>query len=194
MRVFPEIHWRLPDWVAGLVDTWSDELETDAGRMRLVVALARNNIEQGTGGPFGAAVFDLETHQLLAPGVNLVTQVLSSSAHAEIVALSVAQQVTGVFDLAAAGRYELVTSAEPCAMCLGAVPWSGVLRVVCGACAADAQAVGFDEGDRPLEWIDTLTARGIEVQTEVERWLAKGVLEDYAAGGGAIYNGRQDCS
>ena len=191
MSTFPEIHWQLPDWVANLVDGWTDELETEAGRMRLAIALARNNIEEGTGGPFGAAVFDLTSHKLLAPGVNLVTRVLSSSAHAEIVAISVAQQLTGQFDLSAAGRYELVSSAEPCAMCLGAVPWSGVIRVVCGACAADAEAVGFDEGDRPAQWIDTLTARGIEVQTEVERELARGVLEDYAAGGGAIYNGRQ---
>ena len=191
MTTYPDIHWRLPDWVPELVDSWTGELATAAGRMRLVVALARQNIEAGTGGPFGAAVFDLETHQLLAPGVNLVTRVLSSSAHAEIVALSLAQRVTGQFDLAAAGRCELVSSAEPCAMCLGAVPWSGVVRVVCGASAADAEAVGFDEGDRPAQWIDALNARGIEVLTEVERELAKGVLDDYAAGGGAIYNGRQ---
>jgi tRNA(Arg) A34 adenosine deaminase TadA len=194
MSAYPEIHWQLPAWVGDLVAGWNDELESDAGRMRLVVALSRNNIQHGTGGPFGAGIFDLETHQLLAPGVNLVTQVLSSSAHAEIVAISVAQQVIGEFDLAAAGRYELVSSAEPCAMCLGAVPWSGVVRLVCGACAADAEAVGFDEGDRPAKWVDTLTARGIEVRTEVERDLASSVLQDYAAGGGAIYNGRQNSS
>jgi len=192
MSSYPEIKWRLPDWVAGFVAGWTGELATDAGRMRLVVALSRNNIERGTGGPFSAGIFDLETHQLIAPGVNLVTQVLSSSAHAEIVAISIAQQVIGEFDLAAAGRYELVSSAEPCAMCLGAVPWSGVVRLICGACAADAEAVGFDEGDRPAKWVDTLTARGIKVRTEVERDLASAVLKDYAAGGGAIYNGRQE--
>ena len=189
---FPEIRWQLPEWVAEMVNGWSDELETEAGRMRLVVALARTNIEQGTGGPFGAAIFDLDSHRLLAPGVNLVTQVLNSSAHAEIVAISVAQQVVGQFDLSSVGRYELVSSAEPCAMCLGAVPWSGVVSLVCGACAADAEAVGFDEGDRPAQWINGLIARGIEVQTEVERELASAVLRDYGASGGPIYNGRQD--
>lgn len=191
MSTFPQITWQLPDWVPDLVDNWQGELESEAGRMRLVVALSRQNIEAGTGGPFGAGVFDLDTHQLLAPGVNMVTRVLSSSAHAEIVALSIAQRLIGEFDLASAGRYELVTSAEPCAMCLGAVPWSGVVKVVCGACAADAQAVGFDEGDRPERWTETLAKRGIEVKTGVERDLARGVLNDYLAGGGAIYNGRQ---
>jgi tRNA(Arg) A34 adenosine deaminase TadA len=191
MNTFPQIHWQLPDWVAALIDGWQAEFETETGRMSLAVALARHNIESGTGGPFGAAVFDLERHQLVAPGVNLVTQALSSSAHAEVVALSIAQQVVGQFDLASVGRFELVTSAEPCAMCLGAVPWSGVVSVVCGAHAADAEAVGFDEGDRPAEWTKTLARRGIAVKTGVERAAAKAVLDDYLAGGGAIYNGRQ---
>jgi tRNA(Arg) A34 adenosine deaminase TadA len=55
------------------------------------------------------------------------------------VALARAQQALGTHDLATAGRFVLFTSVEPCAMCLGAVIWSGVARPVYGAIGADAE-------------------------------------------------------
>jgi tRNA(Arg) A34 adenosine deaminase TadA len=74
-------------------------------------------------------------------------------------------------------------------MCLGALPWSGVARVVCGARDADARAVGFDEGDKPADWVEALQARGIEVLVDVEREAAAALLRDYVARGGLVYNG-----
>jgi len=85
-------------------------------------------------------------------------------AHAEMVAISFAQQVTQSFDLSKNGiTYELVTSTEPCAMCSGAIPWSGLRRVVCGARGKDACAIGFDEGAKLRNWIASLQTRGIAV-------------------------------
>ena len=75
-------------------------------------------------------------------------------------------------------------------MCLGAIPWSGVRRVVCGARDADARAVGFDEGDKPTDWVAGLMRRGIDVQRDVCRAAATQVLRDYVAGGGVFYNGQ----
>jgi tRNA(Arg) A34 adenosine deaminase TadA len=68
-----------------------------------------------------------------------------------MVAIMIAQKILGNFDLgdASVPAYELVTSTEPCAMCLGATPWSGVRGLVCGARDEDASAVGFDEGSKP---------------------------------------------
>jgi hypothetical protein len=85
--------------------------------MRLVIELSRLNVGQGTGETFGAGVFDLETNRLITPGVNLVTTANLSAAHAEIVAIMVAQQVVRLFDLGGPGHppYELVASTEPCA-------------------------------------------------------------------------------
>jgi len=161
--------------------------------MRFVIDLAKQNIEQATGGPFGAAVFDMESGQLLAPGVNLVEPAHCSIAHAEMVAFALAQQRIGSFDLSANGRIcELVTSTEPCAMCLGAIPWSGVRRVICGARGADACAVGFDEGAKPADWIGELTRRGIEVTCDVLRDEARAVLNDYHTSGGLVYNSRTE--
>ncbi len=96
----------------------------------------------------------------------------------------VAQKILGDFDLGDAGvpAYELVTSAEPCAMCLGATPWSGVRGLVCGA---------RGEGAKPSGWVSALEGRGITVARDVLREEAAGVLGEYAALGGEIYNSRQ---
>jgi tRNA(Arg) A34 adenosine deaminase TadA len=103
--------------------------------MDLVTTLSKLNIEQGTGGPFGAGIFRTDTHTLVAPGVNLVLSSQSSLAHAEVVAIMMSQQILGVHDLGANGfpAHEIVTSCEPCAMCLGAICWSGIRHLVCGA-------------------------------------------------------------
>ena len=110
-------------------------------------------------------------------------------AHAEIVALALAGQRLDSHDLRAAGPTELMTSCEPCAMCLGALPWSGIARVVCAARDEDARAVGFDEGDKPGDWAASLRSRGIEVTTDVRRGEGAEVLRTYARLGGLIYNG-----
>jgi len=188
------IHIELPLWLQQLA---TDELKnyiTREERMAFVVGLSRLNIENGTGGPFAAAVFNKNSGELIAAGVNMVTTVGLSVAHAEIVAIMQAQAVLGGFDLGGAGmpECELVTSTAPCAMCLGAAPWSGVRAVVCGARDEDARAVGFDEGSKRADWAQELEVRGIEVVQDVLREEAAAVLLEYADKGGIVYNGSRD--
>ncbi|MEJ2231832.1 MAG: nucleoside deaminase, partial [Nitrospirales bacterium] len=151
------------------------------------------NIDYGTGGPFGAGVFRLDTQQLVAPGVNLVLSSKSSIAHAEIVAIIMAQQAVGSQDLGEIGLppHELVTSCEPCGMCLGAISWSGIRQIVCGARGIDAEAVGFDEGPKPLNWVTELEQRGIAVTLDIGGNNASSVLQRYVQNGGEVYNSRQ---
>ena len=133
-RVEPlELRIALPGWVEEFLRNQTITLPVLEDRMRLVVELARENIRRETGGPFGAAIFD-ESGRLVAPGVNLVLSGKCSILHAEMVAIALAHKRVGRHDLGEQGRYqyELVTAAEPCAMCFGAIPWSGVSRVVCG--------------------------------------------------------------
>jgi len=187
---FPTFTLRLPDWVAAFIADPQRCYPTVEERMELAIALARRNVETSTGGPFGAAVFELDSGRLVAPGINLVVPSGCSTAHAEIVALTLAQQQTGCYRLGMDGRrYELVSSTEPCAMCLGAIPWSGVVRLVCGARDEDARAIGFDEGAKPVRWIGELEKRGIEVIRDVRREEATAVLRRYRDAGGEIYNG-----
>jgi len=161
--------------------------------MELVTTLARRNVDEGTGGPFGAGIFDMLSGRLIAPGINMVMSANCSVAHAEIVAMMLAQKRMGNYDLGADGLpvMELVSSTEPCVMCLGALVWSGVRRLVCGARDSDARKVGFDEGPKPDDWIDALESRGISVVRDVGRNAAVQVLDRYAAQGGVIYNARQ---
>ena len=159
--------------------------------MALAVALARENIERGTGGPFGAAVFDPISWRPLAVGVNLVQHAQNAVLHAEIVALMLAQATLGRYSLSAPDLppHVLVTSCEPCAMCLGALLWSGVQDLECGATREDAVRIGFDEGPVFPASYAYLADRGVRVRLEICRREAARVLEDYRRSGGAIYNG-----
>ena len=147
------------------------------------------NRRRGTGGPFGALVLESASRRLIAAGLNLVVGSHCSIAHAELVALSVAQQQLRDDDLAAAvpGGCTLVSSAEPCAMCMGAIPWSGVTRLVCGARDADVRQAGFDEGDKPADWVEAYRRRGIAVTRDCRRSQARALLLEYTAAGGRIY-------
>jgi tRNA(Arg) A34 adenosine deaminase TadA len=188
---FPSIAIELPEWVGAVVADAPVRLETPEARMNLALALARANVARG-GGPFGAVVVEIESGRIVAPGVNLVVPLGCSLAHAEMVALAVAERIAGSHDLGSAGlpAMELVTSTEPCAMCLGAIPWSGIRGLVCGATGEDAEQVGFDEGSKPDEWVRELERRGIQVRRGVLRDEAAEVLREYARSGGPIYNGR----
>jgi tRNA(Arg) A34 adenosine deaminase TadA len=183
---------KLPNWLLKHVAKSGPIFATREERMDLVVELSRRNILYRSGGPFAAAVFDGNTGALFAAGVNLVVSGKCSAFHAEIVALMAAQKRAGTHDLSSidATAYELVSSTEPCAMCLGAVQWSGIRRLVCGARGSDAEAAGFDEGEKPRRWMQGLERRGIEVIRDMSREKASRVLQDYRAAGGILYNPR----
>lgn len=180
----------LPDWLTPFLADWTGAMDSDEDRMRLAVALAAENVRRHSGGPFGALVVDAASGQVVGAGVNLVTTLGLSLAHAEMVALAMAQQAVQSWNLGADRPTQLVTSCEPCAMCFGAVPWSGVTSLLWGARKADAEAAGFDEGDKPQDWAETLQRRGIEVRGDVLREEAADVLRRYAHRDGAIYHPR----
>jgi tRNA(Arg) A34 adenosine deaminase TadA len=178
----------LPAWLEGFVSGWKQPLDSAEERMHLAIALAAENVRRRTGGPFGAIVVEERTGRVLGVGVNLVTTLELSMAHAEMVAVSLAQRATGQWNLGAEFKTQLVTSCEPCAMCFGAVPWSGVRSIIWGAGKEDAEAAGFDEGDKPSNWIESLERRGIATRGGVLRREAAAVLAAYAKKDGAIYH------
>ncbi|RJP93677.1 MAG: nucleoside deaminase [Desulfobacteraceae bacterium] len=185
----PEVVIRLPEWVGPWIERSPKTFPAIEDRMGFVVELSRQNIRRQTGGPFAAAVFDMNGG-LIAPGVNTVITSNCSILHAEIMAIALAQQTLERYDISDGGKFsfELIASTEPCAMCFGAIPWSGIRILVCGARSADAEAIGFDEGPKPSGWVAALKNRGIEVKRNVMRDAAALVLKEYAASGGQIYN------
>ena len=190
VTILPAVQIDLPAWVSEVVQ-WDRRLSSDKDKMRLAIALSRENVERGTGGPFGAAVFELGSGKLVGVGMNSVVRLNNCTLHGEMVAFMIAQQRLGSFTLSSATMpaHELVTSCEPCAMCLGAILWSGVKRVVCGAAREDASRLNFEEGPVFPESYRYLTDRGIEVLHEVCRDEAREVLELYRRKSGRIYNG-----
>ncbi|HEX9993474.1 MAG TPA: nucleoside deaminase [Acidimicrobiales bacterium] len=187
MTIVRQVTISLPPWVDDVLARHPAPAG-DEERMRFVLDVAGEQVRQGTGGPFAAAVFSGATGELLSVGMNLVVRSCAAIAHAEAVALALAGQRVGSYDLSGVPAV-LLSTAEPCAMCLGAIPWAGVARLVCAASDEDARAIGFDEGNKPANWVEGLERRGIEVTCGVLREEAVAVLRDYVARGGPIYNG-----
>lgn len=179
-----------PAWVEEVVD-WDRAYRTDEERMRLAIQMSRENVGRDTGGPFGAAIFESESGRLVSVGMNSVVRLKNCTLHGEVMAVMTAQARLDCFTLRREGgpAYELVTSCEPCAMCLGTTLWSGVRRLVCGAGRDDAVMLGFDEGPVFPESYAYLERRGIQVVHGMLRDEAAAVLELYRQRQGTIYNG-----
>jgi tRNA(Arg) A34 adenosine deaminase TadA len=187
----------LPDWVLDELRLVGETLPTLEDRMALVHRLAARNFRERSGGPFAALVVDSDTGRVISAGVNLVLSSNLSSAHAEVVALALAQTSVGTWDLGAtdAPRRELVVNWRPCAQCYGALLWSGVTRVIIAGEGSELEELtAFDEGPVRDDWADQLRVRGIEVVSDVLRNEALDVFRDYQrevlSGDVIVYNAR----
>jgi tRNA(Arg) A34 adenosine deaminase TadA len=177
-----------PDWIDDVVE-WGRVYPTDADKMRIAIELSKQNVLRRTGGPFGAAIFERTSGRLISIGVNSVVRLNNSVIHAEMLAIMLAEARVGSYTLQGSGiDHELVTSCDPCAMCLGAILWSGVRRLVAGAGRDDAAAINFDEGPVFPESYAYLESRGIAITRGVMRTEAAAVIELYREQGGPIYN------
>ena len=186
-----QAHVTLPSWVQPFLEQWKSPLESSQDRLRLANALARENVERGTGGPFASVIVESASSALVAVGVNVVVPGHTSLAHGEIVALLLAQQAWGTHDLAAEGRpaLTLATNAQPCVQCYGAILWSGIKHVLQGARGSDVEALtGFDEGPLPQDWEGEWRKRGITLERDILRDDACEVLKRYQSLGAPIYN------
>lgn len=162
--------------------------------MAAVIRFARLNVKHNTGGPFAAGVFERDSGRLIVIGVNRVVPSNCSSAHAEVMALSLAQKRLGSYDLGGPSMpaHELVVNWRPCAMCFGAVLWSGVRSLVIAGAGPELEAItGFDEGPVALEWRDELAKRGISLTEDVLRDEALAAYREYATSQPFVYNARQ---
>jgi len=108
--------------------------------MRRAIALAMQNVQSGSGGPFAALV--AKDGRIVAEGSNRVTLTNDPTAHAEIVAIRGACAELNGFQLTGCDLY---TTCEPCPMCLGAIYWARPAHVFYAGTAADAAAAGFDD-------------------------------------------------
>lgn len=107
--------------------------------MQMAIDLSIANVANG-GGPFGAVI--VHNGEVIATGTNRVTANNDPTAHAEVSAIREACAKVGNFKLEGCVCY---TSCEPCPMCLSALYWAGVSRIVYGNTKDDAKAINFDD-------------------------------------------------
>ena len=183
----------LPEWVTEVLASKPETYPTIEDRMRLIIEFSQHNIDHETGGPFAAGVFEEETGKLVSIGVNRVMPLNCSSAHAEIVALSMAQRKLDSFDLGGPGlpSHQLVVNWRPCLMCYGAVIWSGVRSLVIAGSGPELESItGFDEGPMGDDWVEDLEKRGINVIDDVLTEEAVKVFHSFKEKGMFVYNSR----
>lgn len=181
------LHLDLPQWIREAVDpglVYAD----DTSKLELAIKLAARNVELGTGGPFGAAIFDRDG-RVVSVGVNRVVPENSSIAHAEMMAYLGAQARLGRARInEGQPGMVLATSAQPCCMCYGATFWAGIDTLLIGASSADVmELTEFDEGPLPADWRGELERRGISVRDGIARDAARAVLASYAQSDGVNY-------
>jgi len=108
--------------------------------MRRAIALSREHMDAGHGGPFGAVV--VKDGEIVGEGWNEVTSANDPTAHAEVMAIRAACKRLNTFDLRGA---EIYTSCEPCPMCLGAIYWARLDHVYYANTRTDAAEIDFDD-------------------------------------------------
>ena len=189
-----ELNLELPEWIDTFLAEYPVVISSMETQMRFVLDLTERNIREKTGGPFGAAVFEQESGKLVSVGVNVVVEQNCSAAHAEMMALMLAQHKIGHYDLGdvRSVAHRLVTSGKMCAMCLGNVCWSGIKEVVSSAEPEDVERItGFDEGPTPPDYNDQLKLRGINLVPELLREQGKKILQLYIDQNGKVYNAKR---
>lgn len=139
--------------------------------MQRAIALSREKMREGEGGPFAAVV--VSDGSIVGEGWNQVTGHNDPTAHAEIVAIREACRALGTFSLEGCVIY---TSCEPCPMCLAAIWWARISRVYYANTSEDAERIGFDDARLYREISQPLSERALPC----ERLLAEEALEVFS--------------
>ena len=114
------LHIHLPEWLELFLseNSHAKVFASDREKMEVAIHLSHLNVIHQSGGPFGAAIFDQNTHHLIGAGVNRVVPLKNSTLHAEMVAIMFAENHVNAFSLSQnALSTEIFTSCAPCAMC-----------------------------------------------------------------------------
>lgn len=114
--------------------------DRDYNLLHKAVQEAYEGVDCGHGGPFGAVV--VLNDEVVVSCHNMVFEHNDPTAHAEVTAIREACKKLGRLELS---DCEMYSSCEPCPMCFGAIHLSRIKRLVYGAQAEAAIAIGFDD-------------------------------------------------
>ncbi|MDR6182240.1 nucleoside deaminase [Asaia bogorensis] len=119
--------------------------ETDLTFLRQAFEVANRSRLAGDH-PFGALLADETGEIVMEQGNGFSTEGQDMTAHAERLLASRASRMFGATRLRG---YTLYSSAEPCAMCAGAIYWAGIGRVVYGQSEAHLKAMTGAHPENP---------------------------------------------
>jgi tRNA(Arg) A34 adenosine deaminase TadA len=107
--------------------------------MREAIKIAKQNISEGQF-PFGCCIVTDENIAVSAS--NTVISNIDPTAHAEINAIRKLCNIVGKITLE---NSVMFTTTEPCTMCMGAISWARIPRLVYGVSLSKSLEFGFDE-------------------------------------------------
>ena len=116
----------------------------DEALLRLAFAVA-DRARQGGDHPFGSILVGPDGSVLMEQGNGYSSEGGDRTAHAERLLASRAK----TYDSAFLAQCTLYSSAEPCAMCAGAIYWSGIGRLVYGQSEHDLKIATGDHPENP---------------------------------------------
>jgi tRNA(Arg) A34 adenosine deaminase TadA len=119
--------------------------ETDERHLRAAFQIAARARDEGNL-PFGCLVVDEAGEVVVEQGNVGLVPVRDATAHAEATA---ARGIARRHEPSELAGFTLYTSAEPCAMCAGAIYWSGIGRVVFGLTEHDLKGLTGNHPDNP---------------------------------------------
>jgi guanine deaminase len=108
--------------------------------MREAIRFSKQNVDEGSGGPFGAVI--VREGEVIAGAANRVTSSNDPTAHAEIEVIRLACKKLNSFSLTGC---EIYTSCEPCPMCLAAIHWARIEKIYYANTKEDAAEINFDD-------------------------------------------------
>jgi len=106
--------------------------------MKIANELAKENLTNNHGGPFGAVI--VKNNKIIGQSNNQVLATNDPTAHAEIMAIRNACQNIKSYDLSGC---EIYTNCYPCPMCLSAIIWANIKTVYYANTKKDAANIGF---------------------------------------------------
>ena len=150
--------------------------------MNLAVDKARETMNSGHGGPFGATI--TKKGKVIVVSSNKVLLNNDPTAHAEISAIREACQILGTYDLSGC---EIYATGYPCPMCVSAIIWANIKKVYYGCSPQDADKIGFRD-DFIYEFIQQgLSNEKVLNIEQAEKENCLSLFEEYHKNSNTIY-------
>jgi guanine deaminase len=149
--------------------------------MEQAIRKAREGVDGGQS-PFGAVI--VKDGKIVSASHNTVWRTTDPTAHAEVNAIRQASTALGNIDLSGTVMY---TTCEPCPMCLTAIHWAKIERVVFGATIADADTAGFTELTIPAKEMVRLGGSSLKVESGLLQKECAELFQYWKSKGGRSY-------